>query len=90
MLGIYTKVYNKWLPCAIGWQSWNQDIEKGEYQVLLWIIVFNRSMGKFKYLTPYASMKWTKNSIFVFCDASSIMNVIQKLTINYSLISIGI
>ena len=39
VLGIYTKLYNKWLLCERGWQHWNHDIDKGKHQVLLRMIV---------------------------------------------------
>ena len=52
------------------------------------MVVFEHSVGKLKYLTPLASMKWTKHGFF--CDASIITNVIQNISINYILLSIGI
>ena len=31
VLEIYTKAYNKCIPCARGWQPCNHDIDKGKY-----------------------------------------------------------
>ena len=45
VLVIYTKAYNKWLSCAIGWKPRTQYIYKGKYLMLLRMTVFNYSIG---------------------------------------------
>ncbi len=79
VLAIYTKSYNKWFLCNDGKQPWKKGIEKGKYHVLMRMIKFDHFIGKYKDSDPSASVKWNAKSIFVLCDASIILDVVENL-----------
>ena len=81
VLAVYTKTYNKWYLCEKGEQRWNPAIKKGTFRVLVRMILFDHSNGKFKDVKPAESMKWGKRSVFVLADASSIKDVLGELTV---------
>ena len=81
VLAVYTKTYNKWYLCEKGEQRWNPAIKKGTFRVLVRMILFDHSNGKFKDVKPAESMKWGKRSVFVLADASSIKDVLGGLTL---------
>ena len=81
VLAIYTKSYNKWFLCDHGKQPWEKNMEKGKYRVLLRMMVFDHLMGKYKDCDPSSGFsKWKKKSVFVLCDASLILDVVQNLS----------
>lgn len=79
VLAIYTKTYNKWFLCEKGRQMWKKGIKKGEYRVLVRMVQFDHLMGKYKDCVPTGFVKWGKKRMFILCDASSIVDVVQML-----------
>ncbi len=79
VLTIYTKTYNKWLPCEVGKQIWRKGIARGKYPVLLRMVQYDHLMGKYKHASPLGFSKWSRKSMFVLCDASAINEVVQML-----------
>ena len=53
---------------------------KGKVLVYMRMVMFDRSVGKYKDVKPEESIKWGKKSIFVLCDADDIIDVVQKLS----------
>ena len=80
MLGIYTKTYNKWFVSEKTKHTWQRGMKKGDVRVYTRMIRFDHAMGKFKDLKPAEPTKWGKKSIFVMCDASDIVDVVEKLS----------
>ena len=64
----------------MGRQSWSPDIQHGKYSVLVRMIQFDHSMGKWKDCMPLEITKWTKTSIYALCDAADIREVVGKLS----------
>ena len=81
VLGLFTKTYNKWFLCDIGKQKWQKGMSKGKYCVLLRMIKFDHSMGRYHHLRT-GSVLWEKRSIYVLCDASSIVEVVGMLNLH--------
>ena len=81
VLGIYTKTYNKWFLCEHGKQVWKKGIRQGKYRVLLRMIQFDHSMGKWKDINLKEQRnKWVENgTYYILCDASHIIDVVEKL-----------
>ena len=52
---------------------------KGKFRVLMRMVEFDHSLGKYYDVKPSSSMKWGKESIYVLCDASAIKSVIRQL-----------
>ena len=78
VLAVDTKTYSKWL-CDEWEQAWKKSIDKGKYSVLVRIVQFDHLIGKYKYVKPARYGKWGRRSMYVLCDASSIIDVVQKL-----------
>ena len=79
VLALFTKTYNKWFLCDEGKQSWKDKMGKGKFRVLMRMVEFDHSLGKYYDVKPSSSMKWGKKSIYVLCDASAIKSVIRQL-----------
>ena len=80
VLCVFTKTYNKWMPCDVGEQLWKKGTKKGKYRVLLRMIQYDHLMAKYKHVMPSTFGKWGKKSMFVLCDASKIVDVVQMLS----------
>ena len=81
VLGLFTKTYNKWFLCDIGRQKWQKGMSKGKYRVLLRMIKFDHSMGRYHHVRT-GSMLWEKTSIYVLYDASSIVEAVGMLGVH--------
>ena len=57
-------------------------MSKGNYCVLIKITDFDHLMGKYHDVNPSMINTWEKKSIYVLCDASLIMEVIEKLSVD--------
>ena len=79
VLALFTKTYNKWYLCEKGRQSWKKDIEKGKFRVLMRMVEFDHSMGKYYDVKPSSSVQWETKCIYVVCDANAINHVVQHL-----------
>ena len=79
VLIVYTKTYSKWYLYDEGKQTWKKGINKGKYCVLTRMVHFDYLMGMYRDAKPARFVKWGKKSMFVLCDASSIVDVVQKL-----------
>ena len=80
VFGIHTKAYNKWSMSEKTKQTWKKGVDKGKVRVLMRMIMFGRSIEKFKDVKPSESVKWGKKNIFVLCDACNVIYVVQKLS----------
>ena len=76
---VYTKTYNKWMPCDVGKQLWTKGMNAGKFRVLLRMIKYDNLMGKYRHEFPTEMGKWGKRSMYVLCDASQIVDVVQML-----------
>ena len=79
VLALFTKSYNKWYLCEKGKQSWKKDMEKGKFRVLMRMVEFDHSMGKYYDVKPSSSAQWETKCIYVVCDANAINHVVQHL-----------
>ena len=58
-------------------------MDRGAYRVLLRMIQFDHLMGKWKDCRSDESLKWGKMESFgVVYDASTIVDIVQKLTVD--------
>ena len=81
---IHTKTYSKWFLCDKGEQAWKKGIDKDEYRVLARMIQFvDHLMGKYKDVKPARYGKWGRMSMYVLYEARHIVDVVQKLDMNY-------
>jgi hypothetical protein len=81
VLGLFTKTYNKWFLCDSGKQKWQKGMSKGKYRVLMRMIKFDHSMGRYHHVRT-GGMLWEKKSIYVLCDASSLVEVVGMLGVH--------
>ena len=79
VLALFTKTYNKWFLCETGKQSWKKDMDKGKFRVLMRMVEFDHSMGKYYDVKPSSSVQWENKCIYVLCDANAINHVVQQL-----------
>jgi hypothetical protein len=80
VVAIYTKTFNKLFVCEVGRQSWSPDIQHGKYRVLVEMIQFDHSMGKWNDCMSFDIIKWTKKSVYVLCDAADVREVVGMLS----------
>ena len=69
--------------CDKGEQTWKNGMDKGKYHVLMRIIQSNHLMGKYKDAKPARYGKWGRMSMYVLYEARHIVDVVQKLDMNY-------
>ena len=79
VLALFTKTYNKWFLCKTRKQSWKKDMNKGKFRVLMRMVEFDHSMGKYYDVKPSSSVQWGNKCIYVLCDAHVIDHVVQQL-----------
>ena len=79
VLAIYTETYNAWYLCEKEEQTWKKGMNKGKYRVLVRMIKFDHLMGKYKDAKPERYGKRGEKSMYVLCDSSSIVGIVQKL-----------
>jgi len=54
-------------------------MKHGKYRVLLRMIKYDHLMGKYRHEYPSDIGKWGKRSMYIICDASNIVDVVQML-----------
>ena len=60
-------------------QTWKEGIDNGKYRVLVMMVQFDHLIGKYEDSKPSGLVKWGKKSMYVLCDASSIVDGVHKL-----------
>ena len=79
MLGIYTKLYDKWYMCELGKQKWSMIFfGGGEYRVYTRMVRFDHRIGRYEHADPIKS-EWETYAIYVSIDAAQIDKALGSL-----------
>ena len=62
-------------------KSTKKGIKKEQFSVLTRIIGYDSCMGRYHDCRPHASNKWAKKNMYILYDASSIVDTVQKLSL---------